>query len=137
MCRRGGDTPPAREKKMDAGTMIRTAVVLFALAGAGGLVMAAVRFSGRPHPPTWLAMLHGFISAAALTLLLYVAIVVGLPGMAWLAIALLVLAAGGGVLMNLKYHWAHQALPVPLVLAHAGLAVLALALLFVSAWNLR
>jgi hypothetical protein len=31
--------------------------------------MAGMRFGGKPQPPTWLAMLHGFLSAAALTLL--------------------------------------------------------------------
>ena len=37
---------------------MRTAAVLLALAALGGLVMAGMRWAGKPHPPTWLAMVR-------------------------------------------------------------------------------
>ena len=51
---------------MEPNLVMRTSAVLFAVAALGGIFMAGIRFSGKPHPPTWLAMLQGFLSAAAL-----------------------------------------------------------------------
>ena len=58
---------------MEPGSILKTATVLLALGALGGLLMAGMRFAGRPHPPAWLAMLHGVLAAAAITLLLYAA----------------------------------------------------------------
>ena len=119
---------------MEPYLMMQTALVLFAISAAGGIVMAMIRFGGKPHPPTWLAMLHGFLSAAALTLLVYAACTVGLPSLALGATVLFVMAALGGVTMNLAYHW--KALPLPkwLVLVHGGIAVVAFLCLLFAAW---
>jgi len=119
---------------MEPNLTIQTAVVLFAISAVGGIAMAAIRFSGTPYPPTWLAMLHGFLSAAALTLLLYAAFTVGLPTLALTATVLFVIAAIGGVFMNLNYHW--KALPLPkwLVLVHAAIAVIGFVCLLCAAW---
>ena len=89
---------------MEPALMMQTATGLLAVSAAGGLTMAAIRFSGKPHPPTWLAMLHGFLSAAALTLLIYACLTVGLPGTAQLALLLFLAAAAGGAYMNLNFH---------------------------------
>jgi hypothetical protein len=123
-----------RECIVEPNLIMQTALVLFAISAAGGIVMATIRFSGKPHPPTWLAMLHGFLSAAALTLLIYAACTVGLPSLALGAIALFVIAALGGVTMNLAYHW--RALPLPkwLVLVHGGIAVVGFLCLLAAAW---
>ena len=102
---------------------MQTAAWLLGIAAAGGLVMAGIRFSGAPHPPTWLAMLHGLLAAAALTLLLYAWANVGLPSAAQLSVLLLVVAAVGGVAMNLLYHWRLLPLPKSWVVVHALLAV--------------
>ena len=118
-------------------TMLRTAIVLLALTGAGGLLMAAIRFSGKPHPPTWFAMGHGLLAASGLTLLIYVAVVRGLPGMAWAGLLLLLVAALGGMTLNLRYHWKHEALPKGFVLGHGAAAVVGLALVALAGWNLR
>jgi hypothetical protein len=115
--------------------MVRTAIVLLALTGAGGLLMAGIRFSGKPHPPTWIAMLHGLLAAAGVTLLLYAGITRGLPSPAWFGIVLLVLAAAGGLVMNLHYHWKNVALPIWLVLVHAAIAVVGLVVLAIGGWN--
>jgi len=108
---------------------MQTSAVLLALSAVGGATMAVIRFSGKPHPPTWLAMLHGFISAAALTLLIYASLTVGLPAMANAAIAFFVVAAAGGAFMNLNFHWKLLPLPKWLVLVHAAIAVVGFLLL--------
>ena len=111
---------------------LQTATALFALAAIGGLLMAGIRFSGRPRPPIWLAMFHGLLAAAGLTLLIYAAFTVGVPPMAQLAAGLLVLAAVGGIVMNLAYHWQLRPLPIPLMLGHALLAVAGFVLLLMT-----
>jgi hypothetical protein len=119
---------------MEPNLILQTCVALLAISAVGGIVMATIRFSGKPHPPTWLAMLHGFLSAAALTLLIYAALTVGLPTLALTATVLFVLAALGGIVMNLNYHW--NALPLPkwLVLVHAAIAVVGFICLLLAAW---
>jgi hypothetical protein len=121
---------------MDPQLMLRTAIVLLALTALGGLLLAGIRFAGRPHPPTSVAMLHGLLAASGLTLLLYAAFTAGLPGAAWLGIVLLVVAALGGMVLNLKYHWNREALPIWLVLVHAAAAVIGFVALVLGAWNL-
>ena len=119
---------------MEPNLTMQTALVLFAISAVGGIVMATLRFSGKPHPPAWLAMLHGFLSAAALTLLIYAACTVGLPVLALAATALFVVAAIGGVVMNLNYHWKMLPLPKGLVLVHAGIAIAGFLCLLFAAW---
>ena len=51
---------------MEPNLSMQTAAGLLAVSAVGGVVMAGIRFSGKPHPPIALAMLHGFLSAAAL-----------------------------------------------------------------------
>ena len=120
---------------MEPTLMMQTATGLLTLSAVGGLIMAAIRFSGKPHPPTWLAMLHGFLAAAALTLLIYTSFTVGLPRMAQLALLLFLVAAAGGAFMNLNFHWKMLPLPKWLVLVHAALAVCGFALLLVATWR--
>src|SRR5205085_11053773 len=67
--------PRRRRRMMEAQLMLRTAVVLLALTAAGGLLMAGIRFSGRPQPPNWIAMLHGLLAGSGITLVLYPAFV--------------------------------------------------------------
>ena len=60
---------------MDARHLLQAAVWLFAIAAAGGGIMAGIRFAGHRNPPAWLSMLHGLLAAAGLTLTLYAAFV--------------------------------------------------------------
>ena len=114
------------------GAQIGVTLTSAALSAVGGATMAGIRFSGKPHPPTWLAMLHGFISAAALTLLIYASLTIGLPVIANAAIVLFVVAAAGGAFMNLNYHWKLLPLPKWLVLVHAAIAVVGFLLLLAA-----
>jgi hypothetical protein len=120
---------------MEALLIMKTACVLLAVSALGGLVMAGIRFGGKPQPPTWLAMLHGFLSAAALTLLLYAFLTVGLPALASWALLLFLIAAAGGTFLNLKYHWKMQPLPKGLIVGHAAIAVVGFVLLLVATWT--
>ena len=122
---------------MEPALILRTSTVLLAIAAVGGLVMAGVRFSGNRQPPPVLAMLHGFLAAAAVTLLLYAALTVGLPGAALLALVLFLVAAGGGVVLNLNYHWKQLPLPKWLVVVHAIAAVAGFVLLLTVTWATR
>lgn len=121
---------------MDPQLMLRTGIVLLAITAAGGLVAAGFRFSGRPHPPSFIAMVHGLLAAAGLTLVLYLAVVRGLPESAWIGLLALLVAVLGGLVLNLGYHWRNKPLPVWLVLVHAAVAAVGLVLLAIAGWNL-
>jgi len=116
--------------------MLQVAAGLFTLAALGGLVMAAIRFGGKRNPPAWLAMLHGLLAAAGITLLAYAAWTGEVPSLAVVALVLFLLAAGGGAVLSLIYKWNRRLLPPWLVIAHALFAVLAYALLLFAAFAL-
>ncbi len=117
---------------MEPNMSMQVAAALLGMGALGGLVMAGIRFSGAPRPPSWIAMLHGVLAAAGLTLLIYSALTVGIPRMAQLATGLLVLAALGGTVINLQFHSKMLALPKPLIVGHALLAVSGFALLVLA-----
>jgi hypothetical protein len=119
---------------MDAQLMLRTGVILLVLTALGGVLAAGFRFAGRPHPPTFLAMMHGLLASAGLTLVLYVAVVQGLPGNGFIGLVALLAAVLGGLVLNLGYHWKNLPLPVWLVLVHAVVAAAGLALLGLAVW---
>jgi len=115
--------------------IMKTASALLAVAALGGLVMAGMRFGGKPQPPIALAMLHGLLSAAALTLLVYAWFTVGLPALASWALLLFLLAAAGGAFLNLNYHWKMLPLPKGMIVGHALVAVAGFALLLAATWT--
>jgi len=119
---------------MESTLIMKTASFLLALAAVGGVIMAAMRFGGRPQPPAWLAMLHGFLAGAAVTLLLYAYFTVGLPTLAAWAVLLFLMAAAGGAFLNLNYHAKNLALPKGLIVGHASLAVIGFLMLLVATW---
>ena len=119
---------------MESILFLQTACVLLAVTAVGGLAMAGMRFAGKPQPPTWLAMLHGLLAGAAITLLLYAYFTVGLPSLAAWALMLFVLAAAGGVYLNLNFHWKMLPLPKGIIVGHAGAAVVGFVLLLAATW---
>jgi hypothetical protein len=120
---------------MEPVMMMKTAAALFGLAAIGGLLMAGMRFSGIPRPPTFLAMGHGVLAAAGLTLLLYATLTAGVPASAQIAVCLFVVAAAGGAYMNLRFHWKLLPLPIPVIILHALLAVTGFVLLLASIYG--
>ena len=117
---------------MDAFTMMKTAAVLLAIAALGGLLMAIIRFKGADRPPSSIAMLHGLLAGAALTLLLYAGATVGIPKLAMAATVLLVVVAAVGVSLNLMYHSKMLALPKQTVVIHGVVAVVAFIVLLLA-----
>ncbi|WP_129134686.1 hypothetical protein [Luteimonas sp. YGD11-2] len=109
--------------------MLQAAAVLFTVAALGGLVMAGIRFRGRRNPPAWLAMLHGLLAGAGVTLMAYAWYAGGIPALALLALLLFLLAAAGGAVLSLGYKWNKRLLPAGLVIGHALAAVAAYVLL--------
>jgi hypothetical protein len=120
---------------MEPTLIIRTAAVLLTIAALGGVAMAGMRFAGDKQPPAWLAMVHGLLAAAAVTLLIYAAATVGLPGIALGALVLFVVAALVGVHLNLSYHWKQVLLPKGLVVGHALVAVIGFLMLLIAAFR--
>jgi glucose uptake protein GlcU len=117
---------------MEPALMMKTACVLLAITALGGLAMAGMRLAGRVNPPTWIAMLHGFLAGAAVTLLLYAWFTVGLPTAASWALLLFLVAALGGIVLNLNYHWKQVPLPIGLMVGHAVIAVAGFVLLVIA-----
>lgn len=120
---------------MDAATMMKTATILLGLTAVGGLLMAIMRFSGADRPPSWIAMAHGLLAGAGLTLLLYAGLVAGIPALAWAGIAQLAAAALAGLYINLAYHAKLLPIPKPTVIVHALLAVAGFLLVFWAAFR--
>jgi len=82
-----------------------------------------------------LAKVHGFLAAARLTLLAYAYFAMAIPALAALPLLLFVIAAAGGVVMNLAYHLKELPLPTWLVLVHAAIGLVAFVLLALAAWR--
>ena len=122
---------------METALILRTSAILLAIAAVGGLIMAGIRFAGDRQPPVALAMLHGFLAAAAVTLLLYAAATVGLPRTALAALVLFLAAAVGGATLNLNYQWKQRLLPKWLIVVHAIVAVVGFVLLLAATWATR
>lgn len=117
---------------MDAPTMTQYAIWLFGIAAAGGLVMVFQLMRGRDRPWSWLAMLHGFLGAAGLTLVVYATAMAGVPSLVNIGLVVLLLAALGGVTLALKYHVRMLPLSRPIVFGHAAMAILGFILLLVG-----
>ena len=116
--------------------MLKSATVLFGIVVLGGLVMAVMRFNGLPRPPTWLATAHGLLAGTALTLLIYTAATAGIPLLAQIALGMFLLAAAGGVFMNLNFHRKLLPLPPTLLVVHGAAALYGFAMLCCSLWTL-
>jgi len=114
---------------MEPSLAINTAAVLLGIGALGGIVMALIRFKGAPRPPSTLAMIHGLLGAAGLTLLIYIWATLGLSHLGQAGTVVLVFAAVAGMYINLRYHSQMQPLPISLVIAHAVVAVLGFGLL--------
>lgn len=98
------------------------ALVLFALAAVGGLIMAVMRFSGRPLPPFGLAIAHGLAAASGLAVLIFVIAGGGMPAAGTVGLVLLLAAALGGFVL-FSNHLRKQPLPIPLLVIHGLVAV--------------
>jgi hypothetical protein len=106
--------------------------ILFAFAALGGLTMAAIRLTGTPRPPTWLALGHGAIAATGLMALIYTAATQRLSTVAVAALGCFLLAAAGGATIFVLFHLREKPLPIPLMLGHGAIALTAFVLLLIG-----
>lgn len=120
---------------MEPNLALKVASILFGITALGGLSMAVIRFRGAPRPPSWIAMLHGVLAASGLTVLIYAAATVGIPPLASIALGLFILAAFGGLYLNLQFHAKELPLPIWVMIAHALLAATGFACLLISAFK--
>ena len=101
--------------------MLTYALLVFAIAAVGGLLLAASVLRGRLAP--WaLSVVHALLGATGLVLLVLVVLQETAPSLATAALGLLVLAALGGFYLASR-HLRGQVAPKAIVFVHAGVAV--------------
>lgn len=110
--------------------MLIAAVVLFAIATIGGLVLASKHMQQQDFPAKT-ALPHGLVSALGLVALIIAAVQRGVHGYLLYALILFVVAAlGGFVLFSL--HGKKQPLPKPGLVVHAVAGVVGLVLVILA-----
>jgi len=113
--------------------MLTYAVIVFAIAAVGGLILATSVLRGQLAP--WaLSLGHAALGAAGLVLVL-IAVLHGAASNATIALVLLFIAALGGFFLA-SFHLRKQPGPKPVVLIHASVAVIGFLLLAGTAFQL-
>lgn len=113
--------------------MLVYAVIVFAIAALGGLIMAASVLRGRLAP--WpLSLVHAGLGAAGLILVL-IAVLGGAAQNATIALIILAVAAVGGFFLA-SFHLRRTPGPKPVVLIHALVAVVGFLLLAATTFEL-
>jgi hypothetical protein len=112
--------------------MVALALLLFAGAALGGVFMTFIHLRGS-NPPTPLAIIHGLAASGGVVLLILAFLLGSATPLAGTALVLFVLAALGGAFMFLLQHLRNKRLSTPIVLIHAGVAVVAVLVLLVGA----
>ena len=110
--------------------MLGVAVVLFALAGLLGIILA-VQHLKKKNAPISLALVHGLAAAVGLVLLIIAVVNMSSAGPAGVALAIFVIAAIGGFVL-FAMHLAKKLLPPALIVLHGLLAVIAFVVLLVA-----
>lgn len=101
--------------------MLSTALLIFAIAALGGMVLAASVLRGRLAP--WVVSIaHALLGASGLVVLVMVVLQGAAPARVTAALAILVLAALGGFYLA-SLHARKQVAPKVVVFVHAGVAV--------------
>ena len=113
--------------------MLSYAVIAFAIAALGGLVLASSVLRGRLA--SWpLSLLHAALGATCLVLVL-LSVLGGAGGYVLGALVILVIAALGGFYLA-SMHLRGEVAPKGVVVVHAGAAVTGFLLLAAAAYNL-
>jgi hypothetical protein len=119
--------------KWEERIMLVYAVIVFAVAALGGLIMAMSVLRGRLAP--WaLSLIHAGLGAAGLILVI-LAVVGGAGSNATIALVILLVAALGGFFLA-SFHLRGKVGPKPVVLIHASVAVIGFLLLAGTAFQL-
>jgi hypothetical protein len=115
--------------------MLKIAVLVFAIAAVGGLIMATRVLAGRLAP--WaLSLLHAALGATGLVLTALVVLgkSADVASIVTVALLLLVVAALGGFFLA-SFHARKQLPPRAVVFVHAGVAVIGFLLLLGGAFH--
>jgi len=104
--------------------MLNYAVIVFAIAAVGGLVLAAHVLRGK-FAPWALSLLHALLGAAGLILLIALLVQGNAPQKALIGFVLLLVAALGGFFLA-SFHVRKKLPPKAVVVIHAGIAVVGL-----------
>ncbi|MGB7482238.1 MAG: hypothetical protein WA909_01080 [Castellaniella sp.] len=102
--------------------MINSALIIFALAALGGVVLAAHVLRNR-FAPWLLSILHASLGAIGLILLLILLVQGSAPQQILIGFVLLVIAALGGFFLA-SFHMRQKLPPKAVVVVHAVVAVL-------------
>jgi hypothetical protein len=101
--------------------MLGYALVIFAIGALGGVLLATYVLRGRLAP--WaLSLLHAGLGAIGLLILIYAAITTGISRAVLAALVILAIAALGGFYLA-SFHLRGKVARQPIVLIHAGAAV--------------
>jgi hypothetical protein len=102
--------------------MLGYAVIVFAIGALGGIALASFVLRGRLAP--WpLSLLHAALGAIGLLLVIYAALAIGISNAALTALVILIIAALGGFYLA-SIHLRSKVAPKPVVVVHAGVAVI-------------
>lgn len=101
--------------------MITYAILVFAIAAVGGLVLASKVLTGR-FAPWAISLVHALLGATGLIILAMLAIESNWAGKITTSLALLVIATLGGFVLA-SFHLKQKLPPKGLVIIHAGVAV--------------
>lgn len=111
--------------------MLTYAVIVFAIAAVGGLLLAASVLRGKLAP--WaLSIVHALLGATGLIMLVMV-VMKGASGRVSAALGLLVIAALGGFYLA-SMHYRRAIAPKAIVGIHAGVAVIGFLTLLTAAF---
>lgn len=110
--------------------MLWFALVMFAVAAVGGVIMAVSHFRGN-NPAVPLAATHGALAATGVGVLIAAAMAVGATPLLLASLGLFGLAAIGGLTL-VSFHFRRRTLPDFLVIAHGGAAVIGFVLLLLA-----
>lgn len=101
--------------------MLIYAIIVFAIAAVGGVILASKVLTGKLAP--WaLSVIHAALGALGLVLLVFLVALGEGAGRVTAALALLVIAALGGFYLA-SFHFRRQIAPKGVVVIHAGVAV--------------
>jgi hypothetical protein len=109
--------------------MLTAALVLFALAALGGIILAALHLKTK-NAPIPLALIHGLLAAVGLALLIIAVTQLASAGAAGVALVIFIIAALGGFVL-FAMHLTKKLLPSGLIVIHGLLAVIAFLVLLI------
>jgi hypothetical protein len=109
--------------------MLTIALIVFAVAAAGGATLAYMRIVKKDVSMP-LAIAHGTAAATGLVLLILGVMRAGSTG-SWTSLVIFVIAALGGFTL-FSFHLRSRPLPVPLVYIHGAIAVTAFVILLLT-----